>query len=176
MAETSVGELYEDFGISRPDVRVDDSPAKPGLADQQLTEFLTELSEILNEVERIKSIAHSPADWQALMMFIAGQKPRVSEMVSRAKRLYARQYGDAFDAAYAPGGARGQGLSAKGAEIRAKSEAGLAYEASERLERSWRDLQDLMWACKAVAESAQAEKNATPAFEAYPENLFPDRA
>lgn len=172
---SEVSELYDDFGLSRPDVPVQEDSLGAGLADQQLTEFLSELSEILREVERIKRLAHSPSDWQALMMYIAGQKPRVSEMASRAKRLYARQFGEAFDAAYAPGGSRGQGLSAKGAEIRAKSEAGLAYEASERLERSWRDLQDLMWACKSVAESAQAEKN-SPSFEAYPENLFPGQS
>lgn len=167
---SEVSELYGDFGLSRPDVPVKESAS--GLASEQLTEFLLELNGILAEVERIKRLAHSPADWQALMMYIAGQKPRVSEMASRAKRLYAQQFGDSFDAAYAPGGAKGSGLSAKAAEIRAKSEAGLAYEASERLERSWRDLQDLMWACKSVAESAQAEKN-SPNFEAYPENLFP---
>jgi len=84
--------------------------------------------------------------------------------------LYAQQFGEAFDAAY--GDTRGSGLSAKGAEIRAKAEAGLAYEASERLERSWRDLQDLMWSCKSVADSAHAEKN-SPGFDAYPDNLFP---
>lgn len=173
MAEQSIGELYDDFGISRPDLPVEDSPLNPAPADQQLTEFLLELSDILSEVERLKRLCNSPSDWQALMMYIAGQKPRVSEMAARAKRVYARQFGDAFDAAYSPGGERGSGMSAKSAEIRAKSEAGLAYEASERLERSWRDLQDLMWACKAVSEAALSEKNSAPSFEAYPENLFP---
>lgn len=168
-----VDELYQDFGLSRPDVPVQDSPANPGPADQQLTDYLTELAGILSEVERLKRLCRSPADWQALMMYIAGVKPRVSEMAARAKRLYAREFGDAFDQAYNPSAPRGGGVSAKGAEIQAKSQAGLAYEAAERLERSWRDLQDLMWACKAVAETAQAEKNATPSFEAYPDHLFP---
>ena len=172
MSEGQVDELYEEFGLSRPDVPVQTSAVNPGLAEEQLTEFLTELGSILSEVERIKRLCHSPADWQALMMYIAGQKPRVSEMTARAKRLYARQFGDSFDAAYSPGAQRGSGMSAKSAEIRAKSEAGLAYEASERLDRSWRDMQDLMWACKSIAESAQQEKN-SPSFEAYPENLFP---
>lgn len=174
MADGSVDELYEDFGISRPGVEISETPLNPGLSDQQLTDFLTELSGILSEVERLKRLCHSPSDWQALMMYIAGQKPRVSEMTARAKRLYARQFGDAFDAAYAPRGERGSGVSAKSAEIRAKSEAGLAYEAAERLERSWRDLQDLMWASKAVAESAMAENVSAPSFEAYPEHLFPE--
>ena len=177
--EGEVGELYKDFGLSRPDVEVQNTAASPGPADQQLTEYLLELGVILSEVERLKRLSRTPADWQALMMYIAGQKPRVTEMTSRAKRLYARSFGAAFDQAYNPpsaGSGRGSGVSAKSAEVQAKSEAGLAYEASDRLERSWRDLQDLMWACKSIADSAYDESNATPSFEAYPEHLFPDGA
>jgi hypothetical protein len=117
---------------------------------------------------RAQPTAASPQDWQAVMMYLAGQKPRISEMTSRAKRLYAQQFGDAFDRIKSQAGG-----SVKEAEIQAKAEAGLAYEASDRLERTWRDLQDMMWACKSVAESQQGEKNATPSFEAFPDHLFP---
>ena len=63
MSEGQVNELYEEFGLSRPDVPVQTSAVNPGLAAEQLTEFLTELGSILSEVERIKRLCHSPADW-----------------------------------------------------------------------------------------------------------------
>lgn len=172
---SQVDELYEDFGLSKPSVEINQTPEAPGPANQQLTEFILELNGILAELERLKRTARSPQDWQAVMMYLAGQKPRVSEMTARAKRLYAQQFGDAFDRAYQPAGQgqpRGTGTSIKTAEIQAKAEAGLAYEAADRLERTWRDLQDMMWACKSVAESQQGEKNATPSFEAFPDHLF----
>lgn len=165
---SEVEDLYGEFGLSRPSVEVQSTPEAPGPATEQLTEYILELNGILAELERLKRSARSPQDWQAVMMYLAGQKPRISEMASRAKRLYAQQFGDAFDRVK-----NQSGSSIKEAEIQAKSEAGLAFEAADRLERTWRDLQDMMWACKSVAEAQFGEKNATPSFEAFPEHLFP---
>lgn len=167
---SEVDDLYSDFGLSKPSVDIQSTPQAPGPAVEQLTEYILELNGILGELERLKRVARSPQDWQAVMMYLAGQKPRISEMASRAKRLYAQQFGDVFDRVKTQAGA-----SVKEAEIQAKAEAGLAYEAADRLERTWRDLQDMMWACKSVAEAQQGEKNATPSFEAFPDHLFPER-
>jgi len=166
---SSVEDLYEDFGLSKPSVEIHSTPEAPGSNSAQLTEYILELNGILQELEQLKQKARSPQDWQAVMMYLAGQKPRISEMASRAKRIYAQQFGDAFDRIKSGGG------SIKEAEIQGKAEAGLAYEAADRLERTWRDLQDMMWACKSVAESQIGEKNATPSFEAFPEHLFGQR-
>lgn len=126
--------------------------------DSELTAYLVELGELLADIQARKqeaSQAGDPQKWSETMLYVAAVKPRVSEMTSRAKRLYVKLYCDAFDRHYqpaVPGAPKGSGTSKATAEIRAKAEAGLAYEASERLERTWRDLQDLTWALKSHGE------------------------
>lgn len=134
-----------------------------------LVNALGELSQILGSIETMKKRAKSIEEWRAIMLYIAGVKPRVSELTSQAKRIYAQQFGAAWDAQFTAERKPNQ----KAAEIRAKSYSSLAYEASERFERTSRDLQDLMWACKSVADGMMADQNSSN-FEAFPESLFPN--
>jgi len=170
-----IADLEDTFGLGKPSVPVsgrdgDKSPsgqdavsAGAGRYDDELAGYLVELGEILTEIGERKERSKSPMDYSELMLYIAGVKPRVSEMVARAKGIYARQFGAAFDLHYKPaaqGAPRGSGVSAQTAETRAKAEAALAYEALERLERTWRDLQDLTWAVKGHAEFVLDEERA----------------
>lgn len=181
-------DLRSVFGLAEPTVPVTvhgDDPAqgaggsaenKSQRHDQELIGYINELSEILKEIERLKGLASGPQDWQVLMLYVAGQKPRISEMIARSKRIYAKQFGDAFDEHYAPqvkGQPRNLGSNQKVAEARAKRDAGLSYEVQERLERTWRDLQDMLWVVKAVADSTQQEMKNAGKFDAHPEHMFP---
>lgn len=144
----------------------------PRRAQDQLIADTEELHIILVEIERLKRLAKSPEDWRVVMMFIATQKPRLSEMTARSKRIYAQEFGDAYEAQYQDLGAQEKAPSARTAEIRAKKQAGIAYEVADRLERTWKDLEALMWACKDVAANMDMERK-TPAFDAYPDHMFP---
>jgi type IV secretory pathway TrbL component len=170
-----VEDLYEGFGLANPSVPVlgKEDDASPSAAaavgdgkstsSAELAGYLTELGTILSSIDSRKQQASSPMDYSELMLYIAGQKPRISEMVARAKRIYAKEFGDAFDRHYKPpaqGAPRSSGVSKQTAEMRAKADAGLAYEAAERLERTWRDLQDLTWAVKGHAEFVLDEMRA----------------
>ncbi len=163
--------------LSRPTVGPAPAASAPSasqqLAVEQLTAAVVELDGILREVEELKKRARSSYDWRVLMMFIAGQRPRITQLSSQAKRVYAKVFGDAYDEQYGAAGEHngGKAPSNKTAEIRAKAQAGLAYEAADRLERTGKDLQDLMWACKAVADSLDADQHAEQ-FDAHDERLF----
>lgn len=128
-----------------------------------------ELEQILRQIDQLKRKAATSRDWRVVMMFIAGQKPRVSELAAQAKRLYHQTLGEALDVQYRDGGktARNQKL----AEYRAKRDIAPVAEVYERLERTWRDLQDLMWSCKSVAEHLDAEEG-SPKFDAHPDHMF----
>ena len=142
--------------------------------EQELISSLTELGSMLSRVEDLKKRARSIEDWRVMMLYIAGCKPRISELTARAKRLHAEQYGEAWDRQYAflrEVGGRAPNL--KTVEIRAKRASGLSGEAADRLERTWRDLQDLMWAAKSVADGMQSEHD-SPQFTAYPDHMFED--
>lgn len=144
----------------------------PSAGEEQLVGAIRELETMLRRIEQLKRSARTAEDWRALCLYIASVKPRLSELSARAKRTYARSFGDAFDRHYAQGRSeQGRGTTIKAIETRAKRDAALAYEVSERLERTWRDLQDLLWSCKAVADDlAQGERG--DSFDALPEHLF----
>lgn len=168
MSDESVAELYERFNLSP-------TPGpKPvsGQEEQYLSAAVSELEAMLQKIEELKRSSRTAEDWRALCIYIASIKPRLSELSSQAKRIYAKSFGEAYDRHYAQGkSGEGRGVSVKVIENRAKSDAALAYQVSERLERTWRDLQDLLWACKAVADDLAAGER-TDSFEAMPEHLF----
>jgi hypothetical protein len=160
-------DLYKAFDLSKPTVEVRNKKAEPILMyEEQLLTDLKELENILKEIDRLKKQSKTGKDWRVVMMFIAGQKPRISEMLARSRRIYAQEFGNSYDSQY-----QDASPSNKTAEIRARRDAALAYETQERFDRTWRDLEALTWACKDVAGSLDEEGHAA-IFEAYPEELF----
>lgn len=141
----------------------------------QLLEGIKELEEILNEVERLKKLASSAEDWRVLMLYIATQKPRISALSSFSKRVYVEDFAEAYDSQYELSEGE-KGPSNKTAEIRAKRASGLAYEIAERFDRTWKDLEALLWVCKDLAGSLDHQEQEAATFNAYPEHMFPDIA
>jgi hypothetical protein len=188
MSDNDTSELFERFGLSgqeppaateEPQQNAPKAPSEPAASptgspagEQQLTAAVKELETMLKRIEQLKRSARTTEDWRAVCLYIASVKPRLTELSAGAKRIYARSFGDAFDRHYQQGrSSEGRGTTVKAIETRAKRDAALAYEVSERLERTWRDLQDLLWSCKAVADDlSQGERDEI--LDALPEHLF----
>jgi hypothetical protein len=163
--------------LSRPSVPVQArgrGPVRGGAVRKhdQLLVAVRELEHILQEVERIKRLATTAEDWRVLMLYIATQKPRVSQLGSFAKRCYAEEFGDAYDAQFANVSEGDKPPTARAAEIRAKRDCGTAYAVSERFDRTWKDLEALTWACKDIASSLDNQEQDAGSFNAYPDHLF----
>lgn len=171
----------KDMDLSRPSLPARSESATPKsfkpnkeakrLRDQ-LVEALGELEEILKEIDRLKYLAQGPEDWRVVMLYIATQKPRVSKLSAFAERVYAEEFGESYDSQFADIGEGSKPPTGRTAEIRAKRAAGLAYETAKRFDRTWKDLEHLLWACKDIALSLDHQQQEAATFEAYPEHMF----
>lgn len=149
-------------------------PAKPmgrqSADDEKLLSAIGELQSMLDEIQALKTRATTIDDWKAVMLHVALAKPRISELRAMAKAMYVRHFGTAFGQRYG-GGGRGSGSNAKVAEAQARSESSLSFEVAERFDKTWHDLQDLLWTIKSVAEGMEGERD-KPHFDANPDHLF----
>lgn len=165
-----------DGGRDRPQAPPSDLPHAPRSRrkahdDDRLQAAVEELQDVLSEVQMLKARASSVPDWKAVMLHVALVKPRISELRAMAKAMYVRHFGGAFEQHYTPGGSRSGGSNLKMAESRAKSDASLSYEVAERFDKTWHDLEHLLWSIKSVAEGMENERD-NPQFDARPDHLF----
>lgn len=142
------------------------------LKKDRLLQGIKELEAMLIEIERLKSIATSAEDWRVVMLYIATQKPRISELASFARRAYAEEFAEAYDQQFEKLLEGEKPPSLKTAEIRAKRDAGVIYEVTERFDRTWKDLESMLWVCKDIAGGLGHQEGEAAQFNAYPEHMF----
>jgi hypothetical protein len=171
MSSSAAENARNALGLGSPTVPVTSKEGAPrGEITTRMKTLIDDLDKLRRmhaKIEEIKVKCNNPDDWRALMMFVGTIRSKIGDMSSRADRLYAQEFGEQFDRYYT--GERGGG-GQKTAEARAKKEVGVFLEAKDRMDRSWRELGDLMWVCKSIADSLDSEHHNQ--FSAYPDHLF----
>lgn len=175
---SALDEVRRDL-FSSPDIaQVTPSATVPQRSNERLVAYLDELQSMLSTLKRLQRSAHSADDWLVVMNWIAMQKPRLSELLADAKAIYAKAFGDSYDDELKqgrPDAKRGDGVTQRTAEIRAKRNAHMELAAQERLQSTWKDFEQLVWTAKQMAERA-ASDHQTASFDAFPAHLFPEMA
>jgi hypothetical protein len=133
----------------------------------QLVAHAEEVVNIFEEIERLKASAGARDDWEALMIFIAVQKARVSQMFSDSKSIYDKVYGDRFEELLSSG----EKLTMERVRVLATRDCYREQALAKRLEQAWSDMQSLLWVIKSVTENITGEHRG-PNVAELPEVLF----
>lgn len=182
-----VDELRGDFDLTRPTVGGSPGGQPPanagsrpagGAAAKRRSDIvighLTELGQILSDIEQLKLRASSIPDWQAVMMHVSGIKFRVTEMRADVKAAYVTEFGEHYDNELrdgTEGQSKGRGTSNKTAEIRAKANSELFLRADARFEQTTKDLEGLLWTIKSTIERLESDRDIKH-FDVLPDHLF----
>lgn len=140
---------------------------------QSLIVYAQELESIFAQVQKMKAEAGSREDWETIMIFIAQQKPRVTHMSANAKAIFNKIYGDRIEEVMEAESIRNNGKVPSMDKLKTfvNRDVYEVQRVSKRLEQSWNDLQDLLWAVKTVVENISDETK-VPKFDTVPDALF----